>query len=341
MATDEENLKNCREYLLNTLNTTLYTKPAEEPAERAQRKLVVALMPELYMLRNKGYSWRQLSKMLGDCNIRLLPTTIRVYYTEMLESKMDECQRRFNEYLVVLSEMKKVVGQTSLVDRAAGIIEQQRLRTERITNERIKCLQGADGQGGMPGKRPAIEHELAQVQSGAQRAPEPDPTPSSEYGLTVAATAPAVSKPGKPAFMGGDDAPGVPVLDGDDSPAPPTAGGEKTKNSAAPSARGKDLRCLTLQNGIKTLPKRAGINTLVYDSDDLMEHPAIDSLMLSKAERLYGAYLEYADADGVVQIETIIQKNQRIKWERPFKNKPSSTENDFVKMDMSLFPGKH
>jgi len=289
-----------------------------EPAERSQRQSIAAMMPELYVLRNKGFSWQQLSKMLAECNIRLLPTTIRVYYMEMLESKMDECQRRFNEQLVILSEMTNVIGQTSLVDRAANIIEQQRLRTERITNERIQSLQGTGDSEGLPGKRPVIEHELAQVQSGAQRAPEPTPAPSSEYGLIVAATAPAVKKSGEPAFMSGDDS----------SPVPP-------------AARGGDLRCLALQDGVKTLPKRAGIDPLVYESDELMEHPAIDGLMLSKAERLYGALLEYVDIDqGEVQIETIIQKNQRIKWEKPFKSERSSTEGDFVEMDMSLFSDK-
>lgn len=300
MATEnEENIKKFK-HLASTTSM--------EPAERSQRQSIAAMMTELYVLRNKGFSWRQLSKMLADCNIRLLPTTIRVYYTEMLATRMDECQRRFNEYLVIMSEMKKVVGQTSLVDRAAGILEQQRLRTERNTNER-QPLQDAHGQHvELPGNRPAIAPEPA---------PAPAPAPSSEYGLTVAATAPAVSKPGKPTFMGGNDSP-----------------------PATPSARGGDLRCLALQDGMKILPRRANVDPLVYDSLELMEHPAIDGLMLSKAERLYGAYLEYADADGVVQIETIIQKNMRIKWERPYKNEPSSTEGDFVEMDMSLFPGK-
>ncbi len=100
------------------------------------------------------------------------------------------------------------------------------------------------------------------------------------------------------------------------------------------------LRCMALEGSVKTFPRRANVDLCVYESDELMEHPAIDGLMLSKAERIYGALLEYADSDAVIQIETIIQKNMRIKWEKPFKAERSSTEGDFVEMDMKLFPSK-
>lgn len=289
-----------------------------EPAERYIRQLIVERWDDLHKLRIKGFTWRQLADVLADCGIQLPHSTLRMYYTEILEYKMVECQRRFSEQLEILAKLEKVVG--NLSSETAALIKKQQHREDRNLNERVPSTQKQNSGGQhteLPVKRAAIEPASA-------LAPEPVADPSGEYGLTVAATAPVVSKPGKPAFMGDgdDDAPGVPVPDGD-----------KDGSLALP----KIFRCLPLQSGVKTYPKRAGVNPLVYDSNELMEHPAIDGLMLSKAERQYGAFLEYADADVVVQIETIIQKNQRIKWERPFKAERSSTEDDFVEMDMTLF----
>lgn len=328
---------------------------AVEPAERSQRQSVAALMPELYTLRNKGFSWPQLSELLKECNIRLLPSTVRTYYAEMLESRMDECQRRFNEHMVVLAEVRKATrsGETaSLVERTSAILEQQKRRSAVVTGERIDALFG----GGQ-----VIEHGGAAEPSRKKMAPaSPGETPASagEFGLAVAATAPVIAKGGGVMAFLDDSEPNIPELANPPSPTsvavPKNGAGAsgatlKTKssaqsadtNAAPPSAaREGNLRCMPLPAGMKVLPKRPGVDDSIYDSDGLMPHPAIDGLLLSRAERVFGAYLEYADAEGVVQIETLTQKTLRIKWQPVVRPTISSTEGNFVNMDASLFPGK-
>jgi len=104
-----------------------------------------------------------------------------------------------------------------------------------------------------------------------------------------------------------------------------------------PEGLDNGLRCLPLQAGVKTLPRRDGVPEAVY-GEGLMEHPAIPGLMLSREERLYGALLEFVDADGVIHHETgNKEKVFRIKWQKPIPMTETATGKDFVKMDYELF----
>lgn len=76
------------------------------------------------------------------------------------------------------------------------------------------------------------------------------------------------------------------------------------------------LRCLPLRTCVKQLERRDGVPEAVYQGG-LLEHPAIEGLMLTKVERLYGSCLEIVDAGGQERFETDLEKRFRIKWQKP------------------------
>jgi hypothetical protein len=52
-----------------------------EPDDQTQRRLFSSLLPVIYMLRNKeGYTFKQITKLLRDCDIKLAEPSVRVYY---------------------------------------------------------------------------------------------------------------------------------------------------------------------------------------------------------------------------------------------------------------------
>jgi hypothetical protein len=94
------------------------------------------------------------------------------------------------------------------------------------------------------------------------------------------------------------------------------------------------LRCLPLDTSLKPLPRREGVPEAVYN-DGQMEHPAIQGLMLSRDERMYGALLEINEG-GKTRIETMHEKSFRIKWKKPIPM-TKTTGGDFVEMNYELF----
>ena len=59
--------------------------PDNEKLRKAFRKC----MPHLYSLRNKGCSWTQITDLLNQVGIKLLSSTVRNYYYEMLTGITD------------------------------------------------------------------------------------------------------------------------------------------------------------------------------------------------------------------------------------------------------------
>lgn len=107
--------------------------------------------------------------------------------------------------------------------------------------------------------------------------------------------------------------------------------------------RPKRQHCAKLQPGIEPFPKRPaseGVPDEVYEDNRLLEHPAVPGLVLTRDERVYGALLEIIDSDGMVRSETLLEKRFRILWKHPIPATKTTTMKDFVKMDLSLFPGK-
>lgn len=325
---------------------------AMEPGDQTQRQAFSALMPELYMLRRKGFTFQQITALMVECGFRLQVSTVRNYFSEMLHDRQEECVRRFDEQMVVLAEIHKVTKGaevSSIAGKVAAITARQQGRTNtrveavfggganapRVVDTMDVVAPGADAPGGrLPEKQSAL------------RADPPSPASAGEddvdsgFGLAVrvASDVPVVSKIGN-AFFDGPGDPVVPDLSGEVSTN--LSSGVSTgvivegNNDASGQGRMDSWRCLPLQSGVKPLARRAGLPEEVY-CEGLLEHPAIAGLMLSLDERLYGALLEINE-NGKSRLETVHEKGFRIKWKKPIPMTPSATAADFVQMNTELF----
>lgn len=241
------------------------------------RRLFNMLMPDLCVLREKGFSFAQLATLLVQDGFNLDPSLVRSFFFEMLVDHL-------NKQILLLAEVRKETRgdeKDDVADRVAAIINRQ--RKEDI--------------------------EFGLLNAGEPAIPV----------LTV--DQPLVEKivPAEPIQM---------------QPSPPAA------QSAAASPPGPipaQFRCLPIQPGIDPILRRPAVPEEVYESDELMEHPVIKGLMLSKSERLYGAYLEYVNTNGEVTMETLQQRPFRVKWRPQIPITRSSTEGSFYKPDMSVF----
>ncbi|MEQ1916500.1 MAG: hypothetical protein ABL856_07240, partial [Gallionella sp.] len=74
--------------------------------------------------------------------------------------------------------------------------------------------------------------------------------------------------------------------------------------------------CLPLKEGICPIMIQDNLPESVYQEGQL-EHPAIDGLMLSLDERLYGSFLEITDSNGVERFETDKERRSRMWWKKP------------------------
>lgn len=96
------------------------------------------------------------------------------------------------------------------------------------------------------------------------------------------------------------------------------------------------LKCGPLRPEVREFERRDGVPDFVYEEGEL-EHPAIPGLMLSRAERVYGAYLDIVDGAGETRKESTQERPFRIKWKRPIPMTHGSTDGQFVNLDLSLF----
>lgn len=71
---------------------------------------LMPLMPELNMLRRKGFSFRQIADVLGQAGFRLQPSDVRQYFEARDAERLEESMRRFDEQLLLLAEMEKVTA---------------------------------------------------------------------------------------------------------------------------------------------------------------------------------------------------------------------------------------
>lgn len=316
-----------------------------EPEDRTQRKAFSALMPDLYMLRNKGFSFQQLASILNSVGFTLQPGTVRNYFNEMLVNREEEFIQRMNEQLVLLEAVKKETQGASMATysgKVAEILDRQRSNVATKVDAMLGIGEKAStapspsamtkeraNSRDTPGIPDLGKSDVALKSATSVAAPN---GAASDNGLGFGLAVPesdaekSVRGNGSPAFFD-LDVPVVPDISSSMS-MPPV---DKQTDNSTPV-----LKCRPLQTGIAPIPRRSGVPDDIY-SDVSLEHPAIPGLLLTRDERLFGAYLEYADEDGVVHMETAHEKRFRIKWEKPIPVTASGSSKDFVKMDMSLF----
>lgn len=287
------------------------------PEDQTQRKAFETLMPYMYVLRNKGASWEQLTKILKDCGFNLQTSTVRSYYSELLASRLDICQGRMNDQILLMAEVRKETKGTdvsAIAGRVAAIMEQQKT----LADPKIDSIFGL-GSAAAPAETPP---------------PMPRAPAEPARGAALRATGPTTPPEGKP-------------------PQPKPARPQPTP--AAKAARGSaqfsddhgapaipqlqpvgTVRCKPLQAGIAPLKRKEGVPEAVYAPGEL-EHPAIPGLMLRLDERLYGTSLELVDEHGEIRLESAEEKRFRIRWRKIVPMTPTMTSESFTKMDESLF----
>lgn len=99
------------------------------PEDITQRQAFEKVMPYLYVLRNKGCSWPQLTKLLADCGFTLQPSSVRGYYSEILATRQDICQERMNEQILMLAEIRKETKGVEVSDisgKVSAMMDRQR-----------------------------------------------------------------------------------------------------------------------------------------------------------------------------------------------------------------------
>lgn len=316
-----------------------------EPAERTQKRAFRALMPEIYLLRKRDYSFAQIVEMLAECcGFTIQPSTARGYFNEMILEKEAECLKRFDESVMVLAEYEKQTKSDSMKAFASQVINKREVERSRSRYaQKSDILQGAADISEVSQATTAVATSAtAQIASGVA---EPEkaaaaPPPSVENSKT-GAVAPVLAKPSPtpepveiiapPAAVaaGGSDLPQLeqPVTQKDN------AVDEKTTINNIEIG---SLRCGPLQPGTKQLKPFAGVPPEIYKEGSL-EHPAVPGLILSLPERIYGAFLDIIDSNDVSRLENTKERMMRIKWQKPIPRTESVTGKNFVDINPAAF----
>lgn len=165
------------------------------PDDQTQRAAFERLMPHLYVLRNKGCSWPQLTTLLNKSGFKLQPSTVRSYYSEMLLKSMNLCQARMN---VQIDLMKKLREENS---QLAGGDTQLAAMAQRVNSQLNKLQQSNSARvNEMFGLDPALPSQ-PMLPSPAPAAAIQPVAPGAHTGLaqTPVSAAPPRPAPARPA----------------------------------------------------------------------------------------------------------------------------------------------
>jgi len=293
-----------------------------EPGEISYRKAFESVMPDVFIMRNKGDSWAQITTVLNRGGLRLQESTIKSYFNEMLTVRQEQCSARLNEQILILAELKNeghAADLSVLKTRFDTIQSRQTAKTEK----KVDAFLGE--------ATPFVSPKKAQP---VVPKPADEDAAVSEFGLLKL-------KPREASQGAGTTPAGFFSMD-DTSTTTITTKSEVQQRPdpiEVPAPKPK-LECRPLQAGIVSLKPRDGVPPEAYQPG-LLEHPDIPGLMLTLEQRLYGAQLEYTSIeDGEIHLESFEQKRFRIKWQKPIEDTPTRTSHTFVKMDHSLFPGR-
>lgn len=325
------------------------------PADQTQHQAFLRLVPYLYVYRNKGCSFAQLATLLGQCGINLQPSTVREYYNAALADRMDVCQERMNEQILILAEVRKQTQGaeiSSISERAIAVVERHRTAAagkldELFGGSSIAPVPRASAPASLEAEKPFL---VENKNSGLRPAPStqlpglPD-NESGCFGLLNLKVMTKKRAPNVPAFFSQDEsAPAIPNIrslstDTENQssklcPAPSFS--SPTPASHDMSLKATGLRCLALKVGPQPLKKREGISPDVYQAGDL-EHPRITGLQLSLDDRLYSSALEYTNENGEIKLETLDEKRFRILWKPIIPMTPTMTSGCFTQMDISSY----
>jgi hypothetical protein len=320
-----------------------------EPDDQQQRQAFEKLMPQLYVLRNKGCSFEQLAKLLGQTGFNLQPSTVRTYYNEMLATRAELCQARMNEQLAVMAALRKkeaAAQSREVSNRVEALLAMQRQNNAGRIESVLTGIVGGDHAKSAPNQPPPAP--LASQSVPAADAPPVSPTaaPATHPSTPIATSAAGQHHDGtRPNGGQGKTSQRAPRLAQQAATQPvsspaaqqPEEDARPAVAAAAQPPSGEAKRLRALQPGIAPLKPRDAVPPEVYQ-EGLLEHPAIEGLMLTLQARLYGAALEYVVIDGgEIMTETPEEKRRRVTWRKPVPVTNTRTGDTFTKMDTALF----
>lgn len=106
------------------------------PADQGQRAAFERLMPHLYVLKEKGCSIAQITNLLNQSGFKLQPSTVRVYYRELLAKHIEQCKAHMSEQMPLLAEIRQQANSKNLGAMRSRfeqmIVKQQAQATSRL-----------------------------------------------------------------------------------------------------------------------------------------------------------------------------------------------------------------
>lgn len=282
------------------------------PDDQTQRQAFERLMPQLYVLKNKGCSFLQIADLLAQVGFKLQPSAVRVYYNEILAARMEMCQSRMNEQILLLAEVRKETKGMDIADignRVAAIMNKQRAQVA----SKLDSVFGVAPVFSLPAApvpvTPISPPPPSAVEPEAAKLPRAE---NKKTGLPPAPQSHAQSAPTNEINV-------APVIE-----------------VGKPSKQMK-YRCAALPDGVIPLKTREGMTEAFYLPGDL-EHAAVSGVMLSLEQRLSSVALEFVNTeDGEIRIETADEKRFRVLWRTPIPMSKSMTGHNFTTIDESLF----
>lgn len=300
------------------------------PDDQAQRQAFEKFMPRLYVLKNKGCSFLQITNLLNQIGFNLQPSSVRIYYNDLLAERMEMCQERMNEQILLLAEVRKQTkGQDvgSIAARVEAIMSKQRAQVDG----KLDSVFGAVAPTPTQPEAARLEAALPPKKTELRPAPAPPALPVDsvgDFGLLSGAGAVLQQASVVPAFFGGGGGGNALAVSGNFQ--------NEAASSPVVKVQSANLRCQDLMAGVVALARRPNVPDEVYLEGDL-EHPAVPGLMLALAQRLSSVALEFVNLDTEeIRLETPFEKRFRVSWRTPIPMTESSTSGDFTRMDASL-----
>lgn len=299
-----------------------------KPENLKQRKAFEQLMPRIYVLVEKGFSMLQITKLLNEAGFKYQPSTVKVYYNELLASRMDICQQRMTEQILLMAEIRKEtvnVGAASEIrSRVQAVLDKQRAS---VTSKIDSVIGPVGGPVSVVSTSPSA---IAHPKSPSSLAAGPMAA-KPEVGIKKPGLHPAPQTQAKPVTIR-------------NNAATPTASEIKpdwhnkvvSQKEEIPSVH-FPLRCSVLSADVESFKRRNDVEEHVYLPGDL-EHPCLPGVMLSLEQRMSSVALEFVNTEnGEIRKETSDEKRFRVLWRKPIPMTISSSSHEFTKMDMSLF----
>jgi hypothetical protein len=332
---------------------------AVDPDEYSYRTVFKEMMPKLYVMRQRGISFAQLHRVLNQAGFPIALATVRTYYNECLLEMLDECQK----YLRRMERVIDVAEKTVDVDRTREIqATKQAIRTAvsaeagrraATTISAFKSVPSIGNARGLPAPpfganadasvppEPSAEPadssapgttEGDEGTSSRGFAP-PDPSMGSGAPTSQALNATSADSEAHPHPQKSSPALVAPAVPANAAPARVTAATQSLPSLKATAATGSAY-CLTnpTDEQIETV---AGVPPEVL-GDEVLEHPAIPGLMLTRKQRLYAGRLEYKSAAGIESVEKGTEMMNRREWQEAVPTSVGRTSGDFVELDTSI-----